>query len=99
MSAGVSCIRRGYRWQPRVLVGVTCLLHRRPKVSVMRRQVMSTDIRTNPNERGRGDELAAEHALRWLRSRLAWEQLLVALREAGDPDRAESAPRTKPAAA
>ena len=60
---------------------------------------MSTDTRTNPNGRGRSDQLGAEQALRWLRSRLEWEHLLVALREAGDPDRAEPAPRAKPAAA
>ena len=60
---------------------------------------MSTDARTKPNERHRGDQRDDEQALRWLRNRLEWEHLLLALREASDPDQARPAPRAKPAAA
>jgi hypothetical protein len=76
---------KGYRSQPGVLVddirplhGASTLVVMRAVEEIMRPEMRSADMRSET--RVHSDD---ERALRWLKHRLEWEEILGALRDAG----------------
>jgi len=88
---------KGYRSQPRVLDDDTRPLHGGSTLVGVRavEEIMRPDTRSET--RLHADEA---QALRWLKRRLEWEEILAALRDSGDGTLREPAPqRREPAAA
>jgi len=88
---------KGYRSQPRVLDDDIRPLHAGSTLVDMGavEEIMRPDTRSE--NRLHSDD---ERALRWLKRRLEWEEILAALRDAGDQRHPEPAPqRREPAAA